>query len=242
MYINNKELVAFLKEKKIKHLHHANSVSTWTTFIENNALLSRRYVKSNGLWQTYQASDETDEKLDVDDDVFLDILDLHKAFNRRNTYGSVVGVFSVEALEDEVFNIAITTNNPIYWKDEEKYFSSLDNYIEAFYSADNVQKARMMLTIRKTQEGFPLDFLEYLILDNPHISLTTGGDKYDLFDMGKITLETALDRNDKTIPIKTRSCPSFCKCNQQYQSNGVKAAFMFIDQEGLKRNFHKEFQ
>ena len=69
---------SILKEKKVKHLYHANTVATACTFLENGGLLSRGYVEDHDLFQTSQRSDEHDQHVDVFYDIFFDSVDVHK--------------------------------------------------------------------------------------------------------------------------------------------------------------------
>lgn len=50
--MTNEEIKSILKEKKVKHLYHANTVATACTFLGNSGLLSRGYVEDHDLFQT----------------------------------------------------------------------------------------------------------------------------------------------------------------------------------------------
>jgi len=239
--MTNQELVNRLKSLGYMNLYHANSVSTWCTFLSQGSLLSRHYVDEEGLWQTYQASDKTDVEKGVDDDVFLDIMDLHMAFNRKNQYGPVLGVFSVDMLANPSFHIAITQDNPIYWDDTPEYYSSFEDYIlqlqKSKENRDYYNIAKMMLTIRSPQKCVTLDYLDFLILDNPHYQIELNGSKFDLFQTAKETLISA--NSKQSIEIKARECSPECECIENYHNNLEKTAFMFMDEISIKHGFHK---
>ncbi len=81
------------------NLHHANTVTTSCTFLENGALLSRGYVQKYGLEQTPQGSDDIDKKYGIWDAVFLDQVDIHFRGGRRkgpNQYGPVLFVLDLD--------------------------------------------------------------------------------------------------------------------------------------------------
>lgn len=126
MKINNLRLHQFFTEKNITHFHHANSLATASSFIEEYGLLSRGCVEKKGLFQTTQTSDEIDKKYDVWDDIFIDTVDLHGHFPRQNLYGPVLFKFTTDFLLEDNIEIWITKNNPVYWNEnttsEEKYF------------------------------------------------------------------------------------------------------------------------
>ena len=173
--INNLGLHQFFAEKNITHFHHANSLSTAASFIRENGLLSRGYVEKKGLFQTEQSSDEIDKKYDVWDDVFIDTVDLHVHFGRKNLYGPVLFKFSIDLLLKNDIDIWITKNNPIYWNqyttDEEKYFQGIEDVIQNW---DNFDIQRRMVTIRKPRKPVLFESLVEIKLDNPKVEIYNG--------------------------------------------------------------------
>ncbi|RTZ23381.1 hypothetical protein EKN09_09165, partial [Vibrio penaeicida] len=126
MKLDNQELHELLVKKGVTHFHHANSLATAITFIEEEGLLSRGDVEKEDLIQTNQSSDDDDKDFDVWDDIFIDIVDLHGYFPRQNLYGPVLFKFNIDFLLDDDLDIWVTKNNPIYWnhqlKHSDKYF------------------------------------------------------------------------------------------------------------------------
>ncbi|TOB51551.1 hypothetical protein, partial [Vibrio parahaemolyticus] len=168
MRLDNRELYELLSEKEVTHFHHANTVATSITFIENNGLLSRGDVANNGLYQTPQASDEEDIKFDVWGDVFIDTVDLHGLFPRQNLYGPVLFKFGLDFLLNEDLHVWVTKNNPMFWSDnlsqEDKYFQSVGELRQRWNEFDTQRK---MVTIRKPQRPVLFQYLEEIIIDNP---------------------------------------------------------------------------
>ncbi|MBK8653103.1 MAG: hypothetical protein IPN20_04190 [Haliscomenobacter sp.] len=85
-----REAHRILKSKGVTHLHHANTVTTSKSFLENKALLSREYIEANNLFQTGQDSDRKDKKFGIHGFVFLDGKDLASYFSRPNHYGPIL--------------------------------------------------------------------------------------------------------------------------------------------------------
>src|SRR5688572_22002176 len=96
--LNKNELFEILHDKGIHNLYHANTIATSITFLNQKSLLSRKYVADNGLIQTGQYSDEKDKKFDIWDGIFLDAMDIHTEFNRRNKYGPFLFSFNTELI------------------------------------------------------------------------------------------------------------------------------------------------
>lgn len=117
-----REVYEVLRAIGATQLHHANTVATSCTFLEQGGLLSRGYVESNGLLQTPQSSDEIDKKFEIWDDVFLDHVDIHHRGGVKkgpNLYGPVLFSFPVElllALPEETL-VRVTRTNPVHWQE-----------------------------------------------------------------------------------------------------------------------------
>lgn len=217
--LNPKEIYRFLESKNIKTLFHANTVTTSCTFISEKGLMSRGCVEKKGLIQTAQSSDQDDKNYNVWNDIFLDIVDLHEYFNRQNFYGPVCFVLDSRLLlDDELPNLCITKNNPIYWKDgmseEEKYYNSVGEYIGNF---DNLVSKRnlhnQMFTIHETQQKISLEkYLIKIILDDPQ--RTINGIR--LYQHAKETLTNALKKSGLEIKkLENRECNK-CYCHANY--------------------------
>lgn len=214
--INPKELYEFLKNNGISHLYHANTVTTSCTFIRQGGLLSRGAVESKKLLQTPQDSDTIDKKYNVWNDIFLDVLDLHKFFPRENYYGPVCFVLKSELLLDNNLpNLSITANNPIYWSennDSLNYINSLEDYINNFEtSCKNKIIQQKMITIHSNNWLLPFNpYLVNIILDNPYID--------NFYDKAYNKLSNELINNNlnKSL-LKERHCTN-CFCSKNYKN------------------------
>ncbi|OFI67504.1 hypothetical protein [Vibrio cholerae] len=214
MRLDNRELHELLTEKGVTHFHHANTVATSITFIENDGLLSRGDVASNGLFQTPQASDEEDIRFDVWGDVFIDTVDLHGLFPRQNLYGPVLFKFNLEFLLNEDLHIWVTKNNPMFWNvnltQEDKYFQSVDELRERW---DEFDTQRKMVTIRKPQRPVLFQYLEEIVIDNPQVTIR---DNISLRRESQNALYLATEQHPQLRNlIRVREC-GHCYCTQNY--------------------------
>ena len=176
--INPKELYDFFASRNFNYFFDANTVRTSCTFIEQGGLLSRGAVESKGLVQTFQTSDEKDKLFNVWNDISVDLVDLHGYFPRQNLYGPVCFVIDNRfLLDDNLPNICITKNNPIYWEESmsptQKYYSSVKEYISEF-EINKRDKCiqQKMFTIHDTRKKIPFKkYLVKIVLDNPKVKV-----------------------------------------------------------------------
>ena len=156
-----------LERVGVRRLFHANTVTTATTFLESGGLLSRGTVERLGLEQTDQTSDALDKKFDIFDDIFLDTVDIHEQAGRRNAYGPVLFVYSIDVLDDlSKTDIVVTKVNPVRWPgttEGERVFLDEGDLERNFSWSDFGQC--LMLKHRLAPLGF--DRLEKVILDSP---------------------------------------------------------------------------
>jgi len=64
-FMKPSDVYAVLKQSRVAHLYHANSVTTSCTFLEQGGLLSRGFVQKSGFSQTAQSSDDVDKKYGI---------------------------------------------------------------------------------------------------------------------------------------------------------------------------------
>ncbi|MEW6552246.1 MAG: hypothetical protein AB1389_08985 [Campylobacterota bacterium] len=230
MKLNNLELYELLKEKGIDTFFHANTLTTSLTYFENNGLMSRGLVESKGLHQTTQSSDDIDKKHDVWNDIFIDIVDLHGHFQRQNLYGPILFKFSIEFLKDDVFDIYVTKNNPIYWKDsdkeEDKYFQNVEELKTRW---DEYSIHRKMFTIKNTSTPILFKYLKEILLDDPKVQIEKESIVFSekLGEELKKVIDTGIISQNL---FKWRDCSScFCKKN-----------YLVLPISELKRLFLKE--
>lgn len=92
---------SMLKDIGATHLHHANSVTTSSIFLEYGALASCGFVEYYKIAQTQQPSDEIDKKYGIWHCIFVDHVDIHARAGRKkgpNQYGPVVFVLDLDVL------------------------------------------------------------------------------------------------------------------------------------------------
>lgn len=208
------DVFSVLRDIGAKHLYHANSVTTSSTFLENGGLLSRGFVEDHGLQQTAQSSDESDKKNEIWHDIFLDHVDIHHRALEKNLYGPVLFQFDLSVLLGlrSATQVRVTKKNPIYWDDthpdSELWFQTKDELAEHIQFGDFGK----MLVIKTQSEK--LDFPNkqaMIILDDPRRKLSSGEDAYTHAEM----------RLKSTIsPVKAsigrRKCQPSCTCTREY--------------------------
>jgi len=219
------EVHQVLKQIRATHLHHANSVATSCTFLEQRGLASRGFVEDHGLAQTPQNSDAIDRKFGIWHDVFVDHVDIHDRAGRRkgpNQYGPVLFVLDLDILlalpkDSEVL---VTKKNPVHWirnePDDARWFQSaaeLGNNI-CFGDFDK------MLVIR-TPRG-KLDFPDRrasVVLDDPGQCVSSGEDAYAHAEK---SLREAAATSGMRLSLARRQCRYGCVCSEKYAAFGKK--------------------
>jgi hypothetical protein len=229
MKLNNVQLYDFLLERHFSHLHHANSVATSLTFIQNGGLLSREYLEKKALFQTRQLSDEDDKANGVWNDIFFDSRDLHGHFPRQNLYGPVLFKFNLKLLCQEDLQICITKNNPMFWNkdmsDDEKYFVDMQDIKDNW---DKYQLQRKMITIKDQKAPISFENLEQIILDDPKVIIY--GDT-ELYSESFKALNNELANHPRLQQLLiTRECESRCFCRSNYlnQYSTLQLAKFFL--------------
>jgi hypothetical protein len=201
------------------NLHHANTVITSCTFLENGALLSRGYVEKHGLEQTPQASDDVDKRYGIWDAVFLDHVDIHLRGGRKkgpNQYGPVLFVFDLDLLLHlpAGTDVRVTQNNPVHWtdkqKDEDRWYIDADELKKKIGYGDFDK----MLVI-KTPDGkvdFPGRRAE-ITLDDPKRQMSAGTDAYQHAEQ---RLKDAAEKGGIIAHISAHQCQPGCICVAKY--------------------------
>src|ERR1700681_807811 len=95
------DLHSILKKAGATHLHHANSVITSCTFLQQGGLLSRGSIEDRGFKQSQQPSDELDKKYDLWRRIFLPHIDIHDRVGQEkgpNAYGPVLFALELDVL------------------------------------------------------------------------------------------------------------------------------------------------
>jgi len=213
------DIYAILKRIGATHLHHANTVTTSSTFLEQGGLASRGFVEGHSLHQTSQPSDEKDKRYNIWHCVFLDHVDIHYRAGRvkgPNLYGPVLFLLDLEILlrlpvGSEVF---VTKSNPVHWFDNQpvgdRWFQTLDE-LAANLAFGNFDK---MLVIQTPSEIIPFpDGRAQIALDDPKRRLSSGE---DAFAHAQERLQVAAAAGGIQVSIAPHECRSDCSCAEQY--------------------------
>ncbi|MFD0998671.1 hypothetical protein ACFQ21_05105 [Ohtaekwangia kribbensis] len=213
MKLKTFKLYDLLISKNIHHLHHANTVPTALTFIQQGGLMSRGAVEKKGLYQTSQKSDWLDKRFDIWTDVFLDTLDLHSHFNRQNHYGPVLFKFSIDFLLKIKSEIWVTKDNPVHWNtrmpQNQKYFRSV---LEMKKTWNKYKPEKRIITIRKVLKPILFNYLDEIVLDEPEILLG----QIDLYSTARRLLQRTIKSKGVDIKVKVRKCNKHCFCRDNY--------------------------
>lgn len=213
------DIYAVLQMIGATHLHHANSVETSCTFLEQGGLLSRGYVEDHGLKQTPQSSDALDKKYGIWDRIFVDHVDIHDRAGRKkgpNQYGPVLFVLNLEILLHLPMGTDVTATriNPIHWLgtklDSERWFQSAEELAKNIGFGD-FDKMLMIRTPAETLQ-FPQRHA-LVIIDNPDRKLSSGEDAYA---HAVARLKGAAAKGNVQLAIQPRICAGSCVCVQKY--------------------------
>jgi len=216
-------------------MYHCNTLMTSLTFIENRALLSRKYVQDNGLKQTPQRSDAEDVAYNVWDDVFMDGFDIHKKYKTPNKYGPILFVMKPEVLlMPEICPVLVTKANPWYWKNyptwESRYVQSAEE-IQEKYLTGKIKDSMMMFTFRSPGTSIKLNkFLKEIVIDQPGYKIMTTN--RDLGEMVYTKITGALQANGLgQIPVRFRHADEkfhWCSCKYQYSQLNILDRTEFV--------------
>jgi hypothetical protein len=223
--MQGREVYEVLKQIGATSLHHANTVTTSSTFLELGALVSRGFVEDRGLQQTMQSSDQIDKKYGIWHCIFVDHVDIHHRAGRTkgpNQYGPVLFLLDLEILLGlpEGSGVFITKKNPVNWIDGEpdtdRWFENKDQLAAEMRFGDFGK----MLVIQ-TPSGM-LNFPDREVrinLDNPQRSLSSGEDAYT---HAYNRLSAAAATGKVGICMNPPNCNSGCACIGKYASYDIR--------------------
>lgn len=213
------ELYRVLQRIGATHLHHANSIITSSTFLEQGGLLSRSFVQRNKLAQTEQPmSDDIDKKYKIWDSIFLDHVDIHERGGKKkgpNHYGPALFIFELDVLLHlpRGTEIGVTKLNPIHWGRldySDRWFQSPEEVasVVRYGNFDNmlvIQIPTGKLLFRDKQVN--------ILLDDPQQRLNSGSDAYT---HAKGRLKAAGAIGGVSTMVRKRTCQSGCICQKAY--------------------------
>lgn len=213
------EVYNVLKGIRATHLHHANSVTTSCTFLEQRALASRGFVEDHNLMQTVQSSDQLDKKYGIWHRIFVDHVDIHYRGGRKkgpNQYGPVLFVLDLDILSTlpAGSTVRVTKSNPVHWydnqPDSERYFQTVEELTANIHLGDFDK----MLVIQTPSDK--LDFPNRrarIVLDEPERKLSSGDDAYDY---AEARLKSAAKTGRVQASISPHVCQDGCICVETY--------------------------
>lgn len=217
--MQGKDVYDVLKKIGVTHLHHANSVTTSCTFLEQGGLLSRGSVEDKKLAQTKQGSDAIDKKYGIWHRVFVDHVDIHDRGGKKkgpNQYGPVLFVFDLDALLrlPKGSNVLVTKVNPIYWKDketdEDRYFLTPDDLAKVIKFGEF--NKMLVIETPSGQVDFP-NRTAKIVLDDPMRNISSGKDAYNYAYQ---QLTAAAKKGNVKLTIGKRACQYGCICVEKY--------------------------
>jgi hypothetical protein len=224
--MQGKEAFDILKKIGATHLHHANSVTTSCTFLEQDGLLSRGFVEQNKLAQTPQESDSKDKKYGIWDRIFVDHVDIHYRGGRTkgpNQYGPVLFRFDLSVLLElpAGSEVLVTKINPYHWYDKqpdaERWFQSVQELEEKLHFGDFDK----MLVIKTPSDklAFPKKRAE-IFLDDPQRQVSSGEGAYAYAEK---RLKAAATVSQIEVSIGKHECRSDCICIEKYAKYSAPA-------------------
>lgn len=216
------EVYAVLRQIGAIQLHHANTVTTSCTFLEQGGLASRGFVEDRHLSQTAQpASDEIDKRDGIWHDVFLDHVDIHYRAGRvkgPNHYGPVLFILNLDILLGlpNGSDVRVTKSNPVHWfngqPEVDRWFQTPEE-LAANLVFGNFDK---MLVIRTPSTMIPFpDKRAQIALDDPKKKVSCGEDAYTRAFQ---RLMTAAAAGNVELTIAPHECRNDCTCLDKYAS------------------------
>ncbi len=212
------EVHQILRNIGVTNLHHANTVTTSSTYLEQGGLLSRSFVEDHHLIQTPLYSDAENKNHNVWEWIFLDHIDIHAQTGRNkghNQYGPVLFVFHLDLLlglppGSEVF---VTRYNFLYWQSQhhDQKWTRKSGELARNINLGDLNK----IIVIKTPSGkidFPSRQVQ-IILDDPQRNISTGDNAY-LHAEKKLRKAATTGKIDALI--KKRQCDEGCICLKKY--------------------------
>jgi hypothetical protein len=206
------------------HIHHANSVITSCTFLQQGGVLSRGFAEDHGLKQSLQPSDELDKKYDIWHRIFLPHVDIHDRGGQKkgpNQYGPALFVFDLDVLLrlPKGTESRVTKKSPAHWYDTEpesgRWFQSAEE-LEQSIGYGDIDK---MLAIQTPLGKF--DFPNRrarIILDDPQRQVSSGENAYTYAEN---RLKAAAAVGQVEVSIERRECQPGCICVEKYAAWSV---------------------
>jgi hypothetical protein len=212
---------AVLVEKGVKHLHHANSVTTSCSFLAMKCLASRAAVEAASIGQTAQKFDARDQKLGIWNDIFTDGVDIHNRARRRNIYGPVLFQLPIDYLLNLPANseVLVTRQNPIHWRDGQSVNDCYFDSPESLRAGYNFGDFKCHIVIRSPGGvlPFPSGPID-IILDRPNFVWQESN--RTVYDVAIEKLTASAQQSGLVLNLVERVCQPGCVCGEKDQNTG----------------------
>lgn len=213
-----KDILAVLKAKGVRTLHHANTTITVCSYLRAGALLSRAAVEKAGLRQTFQSSDALDKKFGLWNDLFLDGVDVHQRSRTRSHYGPISLELDLESVLSDpsvATSVYITKKNPVHWSDKEQpsdWFYGSVVELQGEYRFGDFGKHIILRVPSGTLKLLP--HLRRIVIDDPLMQL----DGTSIYDRAIADLAKAAEQSGIKVPFAKHDCWNGCACVKQYSA------------------------
>jgi hypothetical protein len=217
--VEGNDIYGILKRIGATHLHHANSVMTSCTFLEQGGLLGRGFVEDHGLKQSVQPSDELDKKYGIWHSIFLPHVDIHGQAGQikgPNRYGPALFVLDLDVLLRLPAGSAVrvTKRSPAHWYDTEpesgRWFQTADEMAKNVRPDDFDKLVAIQTPLGRL--AFPKRQAR-IILDAPQKQMSSGENAYT---HAESRLKAAAAAGQVDVSIERRQCPMGCICPEKY--------------------------
>jgi hypothetical protein len=213
------EVFEVLKKIGASRLHHANTVITSCTFLEQRGLLSRGFVEDHGLAQTPQYSDGDDKKYGIWNDVFVDTSDIHYRGGRvkgPNQYGPVLFELEPDVLLSlpKGSEVLVTKKNPVHWTnvqaDDARWYLTVDELAQNM----RVGNFDQMIVVRTPSGTVKFPAAVRISVDDPQRALQSGADAFG-HAVERLKQAAAIGKID--VEIRKHVCRGDCICLEKYK-------------------------
>jgi hypothetical protein len=219
LLLQGSDVYEILKRIGVTHLHHANSVITSCTYLEQGGIVSRGFAEDHGLQQSAQPTDELDRKYGIWHTIFVPHVDIHDRQGQTkapNLFGPVLFVLDLDVLLrlPPGAEIRVTKRSPAYWYDAEP--DSARWFQDAAEAAQNLSADEIHQMPAIQIPSGKLDFPNRrarIILDDPQRQLQSGVNAYT---HAEDRLREAAGQGKVEVSIEPRICQAGCMCASKY--------------------------
>lgn len=231
--MTGEELYQELHRRGHLHVYHACTITSFLEYCKAGGYHSRKHMWDNDHDITPQPSDEVDERIGIDNHLFINVYDQHadvhkgRSVTGLNKYGPLCMAFNIDFLrqiEPPVCGYGIEITDPNYDENEHAICELQDFRNQTFSDATavsvNDRPARIKGTpgpnmcVHFEADNFHVDFEQHL----SHIILDALPEAYnDLFLRARTDLRNAIiEAGLENVLGRTRNCIQGCGCQLCY--------------------------